>query len=503
MGYRFELQHANMVAHLIDGNIETFLDLAEGEENYRVLRNFFRHNLEQNVFFSTRNYEKHFYRLFHELEQLMSERGFRDVPHEYLYRHLLEVSHLIGRSKVKGLLLSGHRDRFMTDTHLLERLVDIHPEDSCLILQISDLSYEKSVTLINAFRAFEEALKQFDKFPGVLLWDDTDTLFIPTNEEIEVVDIFERLLLERHRPLQSLKRHYSERHQDNDYIYLLHMSDLHLGKVTHGRKNELIRLIDGHSMHNDDVPILPIITGDLMDTPNQDNKNKVEEFLRELNTKFNHRAITILGNHDIDQKGVFSFFRKNKQATISLVSQDIIEVYEEYNLIIIKICSNQGGSLACGEVGEEQLINVGSKLDNIENINNYTLIAILHHHPIEIKTPDWQSKKWYEAILGSFLENTVKLKDSERFLLWCVERNIRTVLHGHEHIPNIQNERGVYCIASGSSTGNIKHIDKNKTYISYNLIKYDLKLRTPVQATIYFEDVIGTNIKHLKTESLV
>jgi hypothetical protein len=118
MGYRFELQHANMVAHLIDGNIETFLDLARGEENYHVLRNFFRQNLEQNVFFSTRKYERRFYHLFHELEYLMHKRDFVKFPHKYLYRHLREASHLIGRSKVKGLLLSGHSDRFMTDIHL-------------------------------------------------------------------------------------------------------------------------------------------------------------------------------------------------------------------------------------------------------------------------------------------------------------------------------------------------------------------------------------------------
>jgi len=255
MGYRFELQHANMVAHLIDGNIETFLDLARDKDTYQVLRNFFRHNIEQNVFFSTRRYEKKFYRLFHDLEHLIHERDFRDFPHKHIRRHLHELSHLIGRSRVKGLLLSGHRDRYMTDMHLLERLVDIHPEESCLILQISDLSYEKSATLINAFWAFEEALKQFDKFPGVLLWDDTGALFIPVNEESDVVDIFERLYFERHEPLNALKNYYTKKQENSNYIYLLHMSDLHLGKVTHNRKNELIRLIDKHSMHKAMSPL--------------------------------------------------------------------------------------------------------------------------------------------------------------------------------------------------------------------------------------------------------
>lgn len=64
MGYRFELQHANMVAHLIDGNIETFLDLAKGEENYGVLKNFFRHNLEQNVFLARENMNETFITYF-------------------------------------------------------------------------------------------------------------------------------------------------------------------------------------------------------------------------------------------------------------------------------------------------------------------------------------------------------------------------------------------------------------------------------------------------------
>ena len=500
MGYRFELQHANMVAHLIDGNIETFIDLAKEEENWHPLREYIRKNLDEKMFFSTRRYEKEFYHLFHKLEYLIKDKYFHRKPNRYFEKHLYKLSHLISKAKVKGLLLSGYNDGFMTDRYLLEKLVDLHPEDSCLILQISDLSFEKSVRLINTFRAFEEALKNFDKFPGVLLWDEQDTLFIPVNNEEDVVEIFEILALERHRPLQYLKKRF---YQKRNYIYLLHMSDLHLGKVTHGRKRELFRLLNNHSIHKDDVPIIPIVTGDLMDSPNQSNKDKVDDFIREINSKFNHNTISVLGNHDVDEKGIFSFFRKNKQATMNLLSNSSMEIFEEYKLIIIKICSNRGGNLARGEVGEEQLIEIASELDTISNLNQYTCIAILHHHPIDISNPDWNDRHWYEKILGRYHDKTMELVDSERFLEWCNQRNIKTILHGHKHIPNIEKENDVFCIGAGSSTGEVKHIDERKTYISYNVIKYDLDFKKPIQASIYFEDVIGTNAKHLKTELLI
>jgi predicted phosphodiesterase len=451
------------------------------------------------MFFSSRRYEKELYNIFHHLEYFLEDNKHKRWHREF-EEYFYGLSRLIGRAKVKGLLLSGRNDRFMTDKYLLRKLVDIHPEDSCLILQISDLTYEKSINLLNTFRAFEEALKNFDKFPGVLLWDDQDTLFIPTEDEYDVIEIFKDLTYERHRPLKYLKRKY---YKKDNFIYLLHMSDLHLGKVSHGRKKELLRLIDNHSIHKDDVPIIPIITGDLMDSPNTNNKDKIDDFIRELNTKFIHPAVSVLGNHDIDESGIFSIFRKNKQATIKLISNNPIEIFEEYKLIIIKICSNRGGNLARGEIGEEQLIEIASELDKIENYSEYTCIAILHHHPIKISDPDWYDRHWYEKILGKYHEKTMELVDSSKFLEWCRERNINTILHGHKHIPNIQHENNVYCIGAGSSTGEVKHVDKRKTYISYNVIKYDLNLKKPVQASIYFEDVIGTNVKHLKSELLV
>jgi predicted phosphodiesterase len=504
MGYRFELQHANIVAHLMDGNIETFIDFVKEQENWYTLRYFFRKNIEEKMFFSSSKYEKEFYYLFRKLEHIIERRDFFEKPYRYKFeRYFSRLSQIIGSAKVKGLLLSGRHDRYMYDRYLLERLVDIHPEDSCLILQISDIERiedKKSVTLLNVFRAFEEALKNYDKFPGVLLWDDQDTLFIPTKDEYDVIEIFKDLTYERRRPLKYLKRKY---YNKDNFIYLIHMSDLHLGKVSHGREKELLRLIDNHSIHKDDVPIIPIITGDLMDSPNTDNKDKVDDFIRELNTKFNHRTISILGNHDIDKKGIFSFFRKDKQATMNLFPSNQIEIFEEYKLIVIKICSNRGGNLAQGEVTEEQLIEIAYELDKVENINQYTCIAILHHHPVKILNPNWYDRNWYEKILGKYHDKTMELVDSERFLEWCKERNIKTILHGHKHIPNIQKTNDVFCIGAGSSTGDVKHVDNKRTYLSYNVIKYNLDLKKPIQASIYFEDVIGTNVKNLKTELLV
>lgn len=505
MGYRFELQHANMVAHLLDGNIDAFIDCFSGVQDFNPLKEFISSNRREKRFFSSREYEHEFEEILHDLERLVNRLKFKDGNKIYSkmeFNHqIFRLSRHIRRAKVKALLLSSHKKNFISEVRMLEEIVNIHPEDSCLILQTPPLENKQSVQLFNAFRGFEEALKHYDEFPGVLLWDEDESIFISVDNERDTIGIFEHLLLNTHKPIQALKKYYSYKSKKK-YIYLLHLSDLHLGGVTHGRKNELLRLIDSHSIHKDDVPIIPIITGDLMDSPNQNNKDKVEDFTRELNMKFNHESIAVLGNHDVDSSGISSFFRANKQATISLLNHSRIEKFDKYLLIIIKFCSNQNGNLAQGEIGEEQLTKVATELDAIKNIKYYTLIAILHHHPIEITTPDWYKGKWFERVLGRLHNNTMKLNDANRFIDWCKERKVKAILHGHKHIPNISEVDGISCIGAGSSTGNIKHTDNGKTYISFNVIKYDLTRYEPTQATIYFEETIGTGVKHISVETL-
>ena len=132
------------------------------------------------------------------------------------------------------------------------------------------------------------------------------------------------------------------------------------------------------------------------------------------------------------------------------------------------------------------MIKMGNKLDNIKNLDQYTQIAVLHHHLVPISRPDYCIKNWLETLFGEkLIENTLELKDAKQFKQWLVERNIPVVLHGHKHIPFYTKETGITIIGCGSSTGHIAHKDRDHSYISFNLIK---KTGTEVSVTFLLEE---------------
>ena len=52
-------------------------------------------------------------------------------------------------------------------------------------------------------------------------------------------------------------------------------------------------------------------------------------------------------------------------------------------------------------------------------------------------------------------------------------------------------------IAAGSATGSIKHKDKGKTYLSYNVIKYDIENKQPVSISVIAEEILGAGTKNM------
>ena len=148
-------------------------------------------------------------------------------------------------------------------------------------------------------------------------------------------------------------------------------------------------------------------------------------------------------------------------------------------------------------------MEIGNEIDAIKDKESYTFIALLHHHPVEIQNPKWYAKEWYEAILGPRLyEETMKLIDSDLFLEWIQQRGVKYILHGHKHIPSINECEDITIISSGSTTGCVKHQDKGKTFLSYNLIKYDMDIKKPVSVTIIAEEIIGAGTKNVLSHLL-
>ncbi len=524
MGYSFSLKNANAVGHLVEKNVLTFVE--------ETLRNdeLFTPNLEfieklvqdpSENFYTTQMYwdliRRDFYRLRSDWDRVKkqlynlkdnSSENLSILQNQEVYNFFYKISNTLSRCRIKTFLLPGFESNKLNnefvDSYLLRELVQIHPGPSALILQLKEIFHDQELSVLNAFSKFEVAYKQIDKWPGVLLWDSNQSLFYPIDSSDELFELYHILHLEKNS-FNYLRAKIDNKNKGKKYSYLFHLSDLHFGhKLAKSRTTRAVKILENQYRQLDDMEMaIPIITGDLVDSPTEENIEAYNQFLEMLKPIGFESPIQILGNHDFDQGGYLKKLTKQKAVISALSTENKIDVIPELNLALIKFDSNTGGKYAQGEIGLSQLQKVGSIIDGMANNRDLTFIALLHHHPLEIDNPAWYAKEWYEALLGTRgYEKTMKLVDSDIFLEWLKKREIKLALHGHKHIPKIQNKEELVIVAAGSLTGCIKHVDQKKTYLSYNLIKYDKENKKPVSCSIFAEDLIGSGAKNVLIRKL-
>lgn len=502
MGYRFTLENANTIANLTFGKIDScFETIISSDQEFDGFMSFIG-NFNENMYSGNDKF-------FNEINKIQKifwgikvcgESNFLQKKRQAL-RSLQSLSNFFSKCRVKALLLPQIIDRkgnddFMLSKEILHKLVEIHPEESCLILQPQEVPVDNKVTILNAFPNFEIALRQMDLWPAVFLWDKDDFLFIPVKDVKELFGIF-TIIKDEANPLSHIRSIMKKK--INHYYF--HLSDLHFTDGEFQRERRLRVLIQNElNKLKEDDNIDFIITGDVVDSPTNNNVARYEEFSNFIEDKISKSPLFVLGNHDISSRGL-SFLPGRKRIadfTKSLMSADkFLSIDERNKLIFLLFNSNTGGAWAQGQIGMDQMAEMGNQLDFIEDLRSYKLIAVLHHHVTAIPRPDVYDKKWYERILPDRLnDETLKLIDAKTFLEWLKQRNVKLVIHGHKHIPFVTMEEGIHVISCGSSTGHITHRDANKTYMSYNIIKIE---GDSVLCTQHVEEIIGAGPKNIRS----
>lgn len=513
MGYRFTLETANTVANLTFGKVlSCYRDIYSSYESYYGFLQFvekFQQNMHSN------DIEHHMHRIHmlrdnlqrfedydHYIDGIENNDVFMRADRSTLDA-LRDLSDIFSRCSIKSILLprmigscnNNVDDSFMTSERTLERLVHRHPGDSCLILQPEERP--SKATIFDAFPNFEVALRQADLWPAVLFWEgDNDFAFIPIKDEPELYNLYEIVRYDRH-PIVELKR-IAERKKKSSY-YILQLSDLHFGaqnvNITERRLKSLIKTQIAALDPRDYIEF--VITGDAVDSPNLTTENDYREFSEYIEEHYGRKPIRVLGNHDINNAGL-AFFH-GRQSIANIVGEyPKIVILDDPKVILLLFNSNTNGNLAEGEIGTEQMAEMGNKLDGVKNLKDYLLIAVMHHHLLPIPRPDYYEKRWFERILsGGFIDESLKLIDADLFLEWLQQRNVKVVIHGHKHIPFIADHKGIHVIACGSSTGQITHKERGKTYISYNLLKVNGEI---VTCTQFAEELLGAGAKNIRTE---
>jgi len=264
-------------------------------------------------------------------------------------------------------------------------------------------------------------------------------------------------------------------------------------------QNILANLIDDLSANGETVVLL--VSGNLMDSPEEDNLDRVRAFLSVVSGLGTEPPIILLGNHDVRSDGYLS---ENLRVAMQLTERSGgVRWFDEHKLAIACFDSVRDGRLARGYIGERQLLDMGSNLDTkCRGNHDYVAIAALHHHPIPVKIPDWYARPFYERVLGPFFEKTEELEDATTFLSFIEERRFAAVLHGHKHIPRLDStSSGIPVIGCGSTVGKVRTRDQG-TFMSINLLTLNAATRV-LSARLLAERVAGGGLGQYKAHEIV
>jgi len=257
---------------------------------------------------------------------------------------------------------------------------------------------------------------------------------------------------------------------------MLHISDLHLGSPTARQRlprvKQLIRQLSDEL--GEYAPIVPIVTGDVMDTPDTAHLDAARDFIEFLYSVGSEDPVIVLGNHDVRRDG---WLNPELQSALRLQT-DRTRWFDQSRVGLACFNSVRAGHLARGRIDDTELMDVGQALDRErEKAQTYVLASALHHHPLPVERPPWYRQEWYDRFLGGTFEKTVELEQSRQFLAWLRQRRISLTLHGHKHIPRMDEHDQMMLVGCGSSVGKVRMQEPGTSYMSVNVVTIDAARR--------------------------
>lgn len=494
MGYMFSLNYANMLANMTQKKTvlikEAILTSREERENFRDFLNHFGENVLSG---NPQKYQS----ICNELSKLITEILLSDYAEDNMNidfcKKIFDSFLLI--DQLSNILSSFH-NKFMildkdSNIDYLRRAVGIEDERNPSLFLQPILDSVSDISVLNAFPHMDKALLNLDKWPGILVWKGVkEGVFIPITAKKPIESIVTDVLSSKSLP------NAEKTAKEDRQVYIIHLSDLHIGyrdyrpKLT--RLKSLIRTKVREIGSNSKIQV--VISGDAVDSPTEENFQTLADFISDVEDLIRDHPVLVLGNHDYCFRGFTINKRKKRLNSLrnEILKSEIISISDE--IAVIPIDSNTDEALARGKVGEEQLSRVGIFLENIPNNKEMTFIFVLHHHLLEIdKTNRIDSEITQRIFPRDSSDFGLKLVDSSNVINWLKDRQIRLVLHGHKHIPYLNEiDNSVIIVGCGSSTGKPNHPRDGKTVLCYNLIKITEK---KIYVNMFYEEILGSGEK--------
>jgi UDP-2,3-diacylglucosamine pyrophosphatase LpxH len=281
------------------------------------------------------------------------------------------------------------------------------------------------------------------------------------------------------------------------YRRLLHLSDLHFG-TKDATENQ--PLLDAELRDIVKSVDRVVITGDLFDTPKEDYATLFTTFRNNITHLAGGREpIAITGNHDQRMVGLFG---ENYKQVARIGSSNIV-VDEQCRMVFICFNSSAKGSFARGKITQSQFRQIGAEYRTLTaarpELKDFLPMVLVHHHPFSFDVPP---ETWVQRALsavGMRDEVFLEMVDAAELHRWCIDWNVKTILHGHKHKARYverEVEHGavrmpITAIGCGSSLG------AEGSPLSYNMLEWAPDSQRWVAS--FFESVNGGAFREVVT----
>lgn len=235
---------------------------------------------------------------------------------------------------------------------------------------------------------------------------------------------------------------------------IIHLSDLHFGKVDEKRVEPLLSLIEKID------PDIVIVSGDFTQRAKEKEFIEAQNFLKRIK-----RPIFVLpGNHDIPLYNVFRRFFFPFKKYLQFISEDLAPSYSDDDIAIIGINSVRRFTISSGRISDKQLEKAGEYLKEIKG--GATRIVVCHH-PFDLPfQKETHHNHTHKVVAGS--------KSAMRELS---KYKVDIFLSGHLHLQHIGDTTLRYKIKGYSAliiqAGTAISKRRRGEPVSFNVLKLD------------------------------
>lgn len=495
MGLRFRIEDANNIALLLDArgydDILSGRSPIEASEVRESVIAFLQGLIDGSFLSSQRNESRMRVTALQALDLI--QRGANPLD------AFEPVNHYFADSPWFALIVpsgtDAEVDRRLCSTEFLREVVAPFAEHPGLILQLTEAP--ETFDLINTFYGMSHAVAEMDRWPGVLVWTPSGGgTFISHGQTISAraSNIRDALFFLQAQtasgaPLRETTiRELTSGGRPNRAFHIVQLSDIHIGADAADERIPRLRTILKQlgSEYGYGPNVLPAVTGDIIDTPSPGAIAQADNFAAELDSSYSNPFMFIMGNHDLKEGG----FRGPGSSLSQSFVRKPVRYFDSHEVCVAGFNSCDGAKYAEGVVTLGQMDRLGRELDGDDRSSSFRKVALVHHHPYQVPTPDWLKRgRLWKYFLSYVHEWSVAFNDSQLFIDFINTRKFCAVMHGHKHIPyETKTDAGIPIYGCGSATGMIE-TNEGRRLISVNIVS--INESGDVSCRFHLEDTGG------------